>query len=72
MFLAEGEHTTSNFHGFDMFMILFTIIIAAGFFRLLTAKEKNPFAIAFTGVSLLVFLFTSAVMVFGWFGGLAQ
>ena len=72
MFLAEGEHAASNFHGFDVFMILFTVVIAAGVVRLLTAKEKNPFAIGFSVVALLVFLFTDAVMIWGWFGGLAK
>ncbi|WP_166246368.1 hypothetical protein [Paenibacillus turpanensis] len=68
MLLAEGAQTASNFHGFDVFMILFTIIIFIGVVRLLTAKVKNPFAIAFSVVALLVFLFADVVMVLNWFG----
>lgn len=69
MFLAEeAAAATSNFHGFDIFMILFTLIIAWGVVRSLTAKEKNKFAIGFGVVALLVFLLTDAVMIANWFG----
>jgi hypothetical protein len=66
MFLAEGAATASKFTGFDPFVLLFTLIIAIGVFRLLAAPKKNPFAIGFGVVSLLVFLFMTVVMVKGW------
>ncbi|GLI10139.1 hypothetical protein YDYSG_61720 [Paenibacillus tyrfis] len=72
MFLAEeaAKATTSTFSGFDIFVILFTLVIAIGVIRLLGAKKKNPFAIGFGLVSLAVFVTLSAVMVMGWMGKL--
>ncbi|MDQ1911327.1 hypothetical protein RAC89_12805 [Paenibacillus sp. GD4] len=66
MFLAEGAAAASKFTGFDPFVILFTLIIAIGVFRLLKAPKKNPFAIGFGLVSLLVFMFVTVVMIKGW------
>ncbi|TDF93461.1 hypothetical protein [Paenibacillus piri] len=67
MFLAEeAAQAASKFTGFDPFVILFTIIIAVGVVRLLAAPKKNPFAIGFSAVSLLVFLIMDAVMVLNW------
>lgn len=69
MYLAEeAAKSTFNFHGFDIFMILFTLIIAWGVIRSLKAKEKNKFAIGFGLVALLVFVFTDAIMVANWLG----
>ncbi|MFC6334852.1 hypothetical protein ACFP56_19660 [Paenibacillus septentrionalis] len=65
MFLAEVAEEASKIDPFDWFMLAFTVIIAIGFFRLVTAKpKKNLFAIGFAGVSLLVFLFIDYVMIF--------
>ncbi|WP_088833341.1 hypothetical protein [Paenibacillus tyrfis] len=71
MFLAEeAAKSTSTFSGFDIFVVLFTLVIAIGLIRLLGAKKKNPFAIGFGLVSLAVFVTLSAVMVMGWMGKL--
>lgn len=71
MFLAEeAAATASKFTGFDPFVILFTIVIAIGLMRLFAAPKKNPFAIGFTIVSLLVFLTMDVVMIMGWMGKL--
>ncbi|MBU7317644.1 hypothetical protein [Paenibacillus oleatilyticus] len=71
MFLAEeAAKSTSTFSGFDIFVILFTLVIAIGLIRLLGAKKKNPFAIGFGLVSLAVFVTLSVVMVMGWMGKL--
>ncbi|MBP2001741.1 hypothetical protein J2Z69_002797 [Paenibacillus shirakamiensis] len=67
--LAEAGETTSTFNMFDIFMILFTVLIFIGVIRLLKAKEKNIFAIGFSIVSLLVFLLTDYAMVNAWFSG---
>jgi len=64
MFLAE-EAAASAIHTFDWFMLAFTIIIAIGFVRLLTTKDKkNLFAIGFTAVSLGLFLLIDYIMIF--------
>lgn len=68
MYLAEEAAKASNFHGFDVFMILFTLLIAWGVARSITAKERNLFAIGFGTVSLLVFLFVDAIMILNWMG----
>lgn len=55
MLLAEvAAQGPSKFHTFDVFMILFTILILVGVVRLLKAPQKNKFAIGFGAVSLLV------------------
>lgn len=64
MFLSEA--TTSNFSGFDIFMIVLTVLIAIGFVRLLRAKPQNKFAIGFAGIALAVFLFSDYLMVLNW------
>ena len=67
MLLAEVvAQEPSKFHTFDVFMILFTILILVGVIRLLKAPQKNKFAIAFGVVSLLVFLVSDYAMVMHW------
>jgi hypothetical protein len=70
MYLAAepAAQTTSNFAGFDVFVILFTIVIAIGVVRMLLAPKKNIFALGFGAVSLLVFLFMDVIMVLHWTG----
>jgi len=68
MLFAEeaAAATTSTFTWFDPFVLVFTLLIAIGFIRLLIAPRKNKFAIAFSFVALLVFGFMDIVMVSGW------
>lgn len=67
MFLAE----TTNFFGFDIFVILFSIIIAIGFFRLIRAEKKNLFAIGFAFIALATFLVLDGLVVANWMGKLS-
>ncbi|MEY4479844.1 MAG: hypothetical protein RLZZ267_522 [Bacillota bacterium] len=67
MFLAE---TTTTFSGFDIFMIVFTVLIAIGLYRLLKFKPLNKFAIGFTAIALAVFLYSDYLMVLNWLGKL--
>jgi hypothetical protein len=68
---AAGEavaQSSSNFDPFDIFMILFTIL---SFFALVrAAQHKNKFAVGFSAVVLLTFLFTDFIMVLNWFNAL--
>lgn len=67
MFLAEEAVKTAglNIDPFDWFMLAFTVIIAIGFVRLVTARpRKNLFAIAFTTAALGLFLFIDYIMIF--------
>ncbi|HEY2492013.1 MAG TPA: hypothetical protein VGI33_03675 [Paenibacillus sp.] len=67
MFLAEAAAgAPSNFNTFDIFMIAFTVLILIGLIRLLAEPIKNKFAIGFTVVSLLVFLYSDYAMILGW------
>ena len=72
LFAQEAAQKTSNFTGFDIFMILFTIVIAIGFIRSLMAPQKNWLAVVFSGVALLVFLFMDYWMVMNWLGLMNQ
>lgn len=67
MFLSEA---TTNFTGFDIFMIVFTVLIAIGLVRLLKFKPLNKFAIGFTAIALAVFLYSDYLMVLNWLGKL--
>lgn len=66
MLLAEAAGEATKFNGFDIFVILFTIVILIGLVRLIKAPKKNLFAIGFTIVSLLVFLLTDYAMIKNW------
>lgn len=67
MLLAAAGEVTSTFNGFDIFMILFTIIILIGVLRLVKEPKKNYFAIGFGLFSLLIFLASDAAMIGAWF-----
>lgn len=68
MFLAEQTtEAASSFQMFDIFMVLFTILIAIGLVRLLLQRpRKNKFAIGFAVVALIIFLVADFKMVSGW------
>lgn len=70
MILAEAATTTStsNFHTFDLFMILFTILLVVAVIRGVAAPVKNKFAIGFGAFSLFVFLVLDVYMVQAWIG----
>ncbi|WJH36331.1 DUF2759 family protein [Paenibacillus aurantius] len=63
---AAAAEAASTFDVFDLFIIVFTILIAWGVFRSLTARQKNKFAIGFGIVSLVVFLFMDLIMIQHW------
>jgi hypothetical protein len=66
---AAATATTSNFNTFDIFMLLFTIVIAIGLVRLVGQHKKNIFAIGWSAVCLLVFLVIDYIMIFKvWMG----
>lgn len=67
MILAAASDATAVFKTFDIFMILFTILITIGVVRLFMARKKNKFAIGFGLVSLFVFLYSDYAMITGWF-----
>jgi hypothetical protein len=63
---AEAAEKTSNFTGFDPFVLILTVLIAFGLYRIIRSPKRSPFAIAFASVSLFVFLFMDVVMISGW------
>ncbi len=69
MFLVETatEAVVSTYEHFDIFMVIFTVLIAIGLLRLLMQRpRKNVLAIGFSAVALLVFLAADVKMVSGW------
>lgn len=69
MLLAEtvADAVESTYSHFDIFMIVFTVLIAAGLVRLLLHRpRKNVLAIGFSTVALLIFLVADYKMVSGW------
>jgi uncharacterized membrane protein YwaF len=67
---AAAAAATSHFSGFDIFVILFTLLILVGVVRSITASKKNKFAIGFGVVCLAVFLIMDVVMMMNWAGAL--
>lgn len=57
-----------TFTGFDIFVILFTVLIAMGVVGLLRQPNKNLFALGFGAVSLATFLVMDVLMVASWMG----
>ena len=69
MFVAEAANQSAGtFDPFDIFMIVFTVIIAWALYRLVKSPNRNVFALGFTTVCLLVFLVADALMVMSWMG----
>lgn len=66
--LAEPGETTTTYNGFDIFMLLFTLIIFIGVVRLLMERpKKNLFAIGFGMLCLVIFLVSDVIMIKAWF-----
>jgi hypothetical protein len=63
---AAAATSTSSFTGFDIFVLLFTVILAIAMYRLVSAEKKNIFAIVFCFVSFAVFLVMDLIMVSNW------
>ncbi|UJF33167.1 DUF2759 family protein [Paenibacillus hexagrammi] len=67
MFLAEeAAAATSTYSTFDIYVLIFTLVIAIGFIRQLIQPKRNYFAVGFAGVALLVFGIMDVVMIKGW------
>ncbi|MFC4303378.1 hypothetical protein [Cohnella boryungensis] len=69
MFLAEAATAAveSTYEHFDIFMVIFTVLIGIGLVRLLMQRpRKNMLAIGFAAVSLLVFVVADYKMISGW------
>jgi hypothetical protein len=71
MFLAENaeaaEKAASTFTAFDIFMLLFTLLIIIGLIKTLLARpRKNWVALGFGTFALVVFLIADVKMISGW------
>lgn len=68
MYLAgQAGESASTFAAFDIFMVLFTILIVIGLVRLLLQRpRKNMFAIGFAVVALIIFAVADIKMISGW------
>ncbi|MGO4268616.1 DUF2759 family protein [Paenibacillus sp. TAF58] len=66
MLLAEAAATTSSYTSFDIYVLIFTVVIAIAVIRQLINPRRNLFALGFAVVSLAVFGFMDYVMISGW------
>ncbi|MDD9271841.1 hypothetical protein ACFPES_32910 [Paenibacillus sp. GCM10023248] len=66
LFAAEAAATTSTYTAFDIYVLIFTVIIALGVIRQVVSPKRNLFALGFGTVALLVFIFMDYVMISGW------
>lgn len=67
MLLAEAaEASTSTYTSFDIYVLIFTVVIAIAVIRQLINPRRNLFALGFGTVALLVFLFMDVIMIKGW------
>lgn len=65
LFAEEAAATTSTYTSFDIYVLIFTVILAIAVIRQLIS-QKNLFALGFAVVSLLVFGLMDYVMITGW------
>ncbi|OPA76094.1 hypothetical protein BVG16_17915 [Paenibacillus selenitireducens] len=63
MLLAEAAEAAKKFEPFDMIMVVVTILLVVALVRLVSQSVKNKFAIAFTSVSLIVFVLADVAMI---------
>lgn len=66
LFAEEAAVSTSTYTSFDIYILIFTVILAIAFIRQLISPKRNLFALGFAGVSLLVFGLMDYVMITGW------
>jgi hypothetical protein len=68
MLFAEeaAAATTSTYTSFDIYVLIFTVILVIAVVRQLMSPKKNLFALGFAVVSLLVFGLMDYVMITGW------
>lgn len=66
LFAEEAAATTSTYTSFDIYVLIFTVILAIAVIRQLISPKKNLFALGFAVVSLLVFGLMDYVMITGW------
>lgn len=66
MLLAEAAATTSTYTSFDIYVLIFTVVIAIAVIRQLINPRRNLFALGFAVVSLIVFGIMDYVMISGW------
>ncbi|MFD0696291.1 hypothetical protein ACFQZT_19685 [Paenibacillus sp. GCM10027628] len=63
---AEAAATTSTYSSFDIYVLIFTVVIAIAFIKQLITPKRNLFALGFAGVALIVFGIMDVVMIKGW------
>ncbi|MNY80001.1 hypothetical protein D3C86_2208750 [compost metagenome] len=66
LFAEAAAATTSTYSAFDIYVLIFTVILAIGVIKQVITPKRNLFAVGFGGVALLVFLFMDYVMISGW------
>ncbi|KRF34029.1 DUF2759 family protein [Paenibacillus sp. Soil787] len=66
MLLAEAAATTSTYTSFDIYVLIFTVVIAIAVIKQLINPRRNLFALGFAGVALIVFGIMDVVMIRGW------
>lgn len=66
LFAEAAEATTSTYSAFDIYVLIFTVVILIGVIRQVISPKRNLFALGFGTVSLLVFLFMDYIMISGW------
>lgn len=63
---AAATASTSTYTSFDIYVLIFTVLIAIAVVRQLINPKRNLFALGFATVALVVFAFMDVVMIKGW------
>ncbi|OCT13187.1 hypothetical protein A8709_20810 [Paenibacillus pectinilyticus] len=69
MLFAEAAATTastSTYTSFDIYVLIFTLVIAIAVIRQVISPKRNLFALGFASVALIVFILMDVVMIKGW------
>lgn len=63
---AAATASTSTYTSFDIYVLIFTVLIAIAVIRQVINPKRNVFALGFATVALLVFGLMDYVMIKGW------
>ncbi|MEW9702756.1 hypothetical protein [Paenibacillus sp. SI8] len=66
LFAEEAAVSASTYTSFDIYVLIFTVIIAIAFIKQLISPKRNLFALGFATVALIVFAIMDVKMISGW------
>jgi hypothetical protein len=66
LFAEDAAVSASTYSSFDIYVLIFTVLIAIAVVRQVIMPKRNLFALGFASVALIVFVIMDAKMISGW------